>query len=47
MKATIVGAIQEGKGQLVAIKAVEKANKLGAKIELHICGKKQELIIIK
>lgn len=40
LKATIVGAIQEGKGQLVAIKAVEKANKLGAKIELHICGKK-------
>ena len=40
LKATIVGAIQEGKGQLVAIKAVEKANKLGAKIELHICGEK-------
>ncbi len=40
LKATIIGAIQEGKGQLVAVKAVEKANKLGAKIELHICGKK-------
>ena len=40
LKATIIGAIQEGKGQLVAIKAVEKANKSGAKIELHICGKK-------
>ena len=40
LKATIIGTIQEGKGQLVAVKAVEKANKLGAKIELHICGKK-------
>lgn len=40
LKATIIGAIQEGKGQLVAVKAVEKANKLGAKIELHICGEK-------
>ncbi|EFK79098.1 hypothetical protein HMPREF9269_1242 [Ligilactobacillus salivarius ACS-116-V-Col5a] len=47
MKATIIGAIQEGKGQLVAIKAVEKANKSGAKIELHICGKKQDLITMK
>lgn len=40
LKATIIGTIQEGKGQLVAVKAVEKANKLGAKIELHICGEK-------
>ena len=40
LKATIIGTIQEGEGQLVAVKAVEKANKLGAKIELHICGKK-------
>ncbi|PAY61803.1 glycosyltransferase family 4 protein, partial [Ligilactobacillus salivarius] len=42
LKATIVGMIQEGKGQLIAVKAVEKANKLGAKIELHICGEKSE-----
>ena len=40
LKATIIGVIKEGKGQLVAVKAVEKANKLGAKIELHICGEK-------
>ncbi len=40
LKATIIGTIQEGKGQLLAVKAVEKANKLGARIELHICGEK-------
>lgn len=40
LNATIVGTIQEGKGQLDAIKAVESVNKGEKKIRLYICGKK-------
>lgn len=40
LRATIIGSIEEGKGQLLAIQGVEKANSQGVKIKLHICGRK-------
>lgn len=38
LKATIIGSIQEGKGQMEAIKAVEIANQSNCHIVLHIAG---------
>lgn len=41
LNATIIGTIQEGKGQLEAIRAVEKVNNRIQKVILHIAGKKE------
>lgn len=40
LDATIIGTIQEGKGQLEAIRAVELINKETIRVNLHICGDK-------
>lgn len=41
LHAAIIGTIQKGKGQLEAIKAIEKANQNGVHIILHIAGNKK------